>query len=293
VRNTSQHAVDTIVGFRVTGSTPELFNPVDGTIIPQALYTIQGSQTRVPLHLDPYGSAFVVFEQPAAVHVTQIEKDGQQAESVELIRNNRNEFVLPNAAEGTYRLKFSNGLESTTQVEAPSSVDLPASQWTIQFQADRGAPRGRIPLRDFESWTASPDAGMRYFSGTATYRTEFKVKRSPGERTFLTLTSLHEICTIHVNGMNAGTLWAMPYRMDITGKLRDGRNTVELEVTNLWPNRIIGDAQPSATRAYTHTNIRKYTADSPLLPSGLIGPVSLQIERPARVPLTPDTRHRH
>jgi hypothetical protein len=68
----------------------------------------------------------------------------------------------------------------------------------------------------------------------------------------------------------------MPYRLDITLGLREGSNTLELEVTNLWPNRIIGDAQPSATVKYTRTNIRKYTATSPLLPSGLVGSVAIE-----------------
>jgi len=94
-----------------------------------------------------------------------------------------------------------------------------------------------------------------------------------------------------VNGKNAGTIWAMPYRLDITASLSAGRNTLELDVTNLWPNRIIGDAQPSATRTYTKTNIRKYTASSPLLPSGLIGPVTLETVRESKLRATPDSRH--
>jgi hypothetical protein len=85
----------------------------------------------------------------------------------------------------------------------------------------------------------------------------------------------------------------MPYRRDITSLLRDGRNALELDVTNLWPNRIIGDAQPSAGRPYTHTNIRKYTADSPLLPSGLVGPVSLEVERPALLRVPPPSSAGH
>jgi hypothetical protein len=58
--------------------------------------------------------------------------------------------------------------------------------------------------------------------------------------------------------------------------LKDGTNSIELDVTNLWPNRIIGDAQPSTSDAYTKTNISKYTSDSPLLPSGLVGPVTIE-----------------
>ena len=58
--------------------------------------------------------------------------------------------------------------------------------------------------------------------------------------------------------------------------VKSGENTIELEVTNLWPNHLIGDAQPSAGQTYTRTNIRKYSQDSPLLPSGIVGPVTLE-----------------
>ena len=75
----------------------------------------------------------------------------------------------------------------------------------------------------------------------------------------------------------------MPFRLDITDALADGRNALALDVTNLWPNRIIGDAQPSATQTFTRTNIRKYNASSPLLPSGLIGPVAIeQVRQPTQ-----------
>ena len=121
-----------------------------------------------------------------------------------------------------------------------------------------------------------PDAGERYFSGTATYRTQVETPHDAGDRVFLSLSDLHEICTVRINGNPAGTIWAMPYRLDVTDSLKEGSNKLELDVTNLWPNRIIGDAQSSNTHTYTRTNIRKYTRNSPLLPSGLVGPVSIE-----------------
>ena len=235
----------------------------------------------MPLHLDPYGSAFVVFARKAGPHATLITKDGHQVESAGVTGDENSGFVLQNAEAGVYQVKLSDGRQLTAEVIAPKAQDIPASEWTITFQKDRGAPSGPQPLQGFQSWATSPDAGVRFFSGTATYRTSVERKRAAGERVFLTLTGLHEICTVRVNGRDAGTLWAMPYRLDITDSLIDGRNTLELDVTNLWPNRIIGDAQPSVTRTYTQTNIRSYKADSPLLPSGLTGPVSLEIEHPA------------
>ena len=103
----------------------------------------------------------------------------------------------------------------------------------------------------------------------------------------IVLTDLREICTVRINGRPAGTIWAMPYQLDVTGYVMAGKNSLELDVTNLWPNRIIGDAQPSNPHPYTKTNIRKYTSDSPLLPSGLVGPVTIQIIHAPTV-LTPN-----
>jgi hypothetical protein len=247
VRNTTAHPVDSLAAFRIDHGQPELWDSLDGAIVRQRDVQSAGGVTRVPLHLAPFGSTFVVFAQSSVPHAIQ----------------------LPHYED-----------EAPTP---PAKIeDLPASHWTITFQPDRGAPAGLQPLDAFASWTASPTPGIRYFSGTATYRTEIDRTQTPGQHTFLNLTDLREICTVRINGKEAGTIWAMPYRLDITAALIAGRNSIELDVTNLWPNRIIGDAQPTNAHTYTHTNIRKYTANSPLLPSGLIGPVTLESTTPAK-----------
>lgn len=293
VRNKSSHGVDTLVRFRIAGRTPEMWNAVDGKISPQLHYETEGGRTQIPMHLDPYGSIFVVFARRSGLHVTQVFKDGSEAESVGVSGDELSGFILEHAEKGSYRVRLSDGRELTEEVAEAKSVELPPSRWTIAFQAERGAPNGPQPLQDFQSWTASPDPGVRYFSGTATYRTDVDVKRTAGERVSLTLTDLREICTVRINGTSVATLWAMPYRLDITDSLTEGRNSLELDVTNLWPNRIIGDAQPSTTRTYTRTNIRKYTAGSALLPSGLIGPVALEIEGTARLHVAQETGPEH
>jgi hypothetical protein len=252
VRNGSSEAVEATASFRVSGSVPQLWNALDGTTIVPA-YTSQGEITQVPLHLAPYGSIFVVFG--AASRTQGALNSGDRVQSARIIE--------------------------TGNVKQPSSqltsIDLPAKQWTLTFQADRGAPAEPQKLQQFSSWSESTDARIRYFSGTAIYRTSVNLRLSHDQRVVLRLSALHEICTVKVNGNAAGTIWAMPYELDLTGKLSNGKNTIELEVTNLWPNRIIGDAQPSAVQTFTHTNIRKYKADSPLLPSGLVGPVVLEL----------------
>jgi hypothetical protein len=276
VRNTHASTVDALVRFRIAGLTPELWDAVDGSIVRQAHYSVEGGRTTLAVHLAPFGSTFIVFVRSNRTHVDEVLKDGKQFEAAEVTGNAHTGFTLKHAEPGNYTLHLSDGRDLRTSVSAPGILDLPPSQWTISYQADRGAPAGTRPVQEFDSWTLSSEPGVRFFSGTATYRTEVNLKRSLGARIFLSLTDLHEICTVRLNGKPAGTIWSMPYRLDVTDFISDGRNSLELEVTNLWPNRIIGDAQPSATVAYTKTNIRKYRASSPLFPSGLIGPVKME-----------------
>ena len=76
-----------------------------------------------------------------------------------------------------------------------------------------------------------------------------------------------------MNGKALGVLWKKPFRVDVTGAVKPGANSLEVKVTNLWVNRMIGDRQPDAPTQYTFTRPVFYKADSPLLPSGLLGPV--------------------
>ena len=276
VRNKTSRAVSDVVRFRIAGREPELWNAVDGSVRTALRYDVANGVTSMPLHLDAYGSVFVVFQRVAGLHATQVWRDGVAASSVAVSRTMTQAMQLDDAAPGAYRLQLSDGRSVTLEVAPVKSEALPPERWTISFQPDRGAPVGTQPVSAFQSWSDSSDPGIRYFSGTATYRSQIAVARSKGVRYVLALTDLHEIATVRINGKPAGTFWAIPYRLDITDHLLDGRNSIELEVTNLWPNRLIGDAQPGVTKTYTSTNIRKYKADSPLLPSGLVGPVTLE-----------------
>jgi hypothetical protein len=82
-----------------------------------------------------------------------------------------------------------------------------------------------------------------------------------------------ELAEVSVNGKPLGIVWKRPFRVDATGALIAGANVLEVKVTNLWVNRMIGDRQPNAPKQYTFTRPVFYKADSPLLPSGLLGPV--------------------
>jgi hypothetical protein len=94
-------------------------------------------------------------------------------------------------------------------------------------------------------------------------------------RYFIDLGEVKNIAEIIVNGKNMGIFWKKPFRLDITEALKKGKNSVEIKVTNLWVNRLIGDAQPGVEQKITYTTMPFYQADSKLLPSGLLGPVKV------------------
>jgi hypothetical protein len=148
--------------------------------------------------------------------------------------------------------------------------------WRVAFQAGRGAP----PSATFDrlmSWTDSPDAGIRYFSGAAIYSTQIKAPRSwlkSGRRIELDLGDVRELAVVTVNGTRLRTAWHAPFSVDITGALKPGQNRIDIEVVNLWPNRLIGDRQPGTTPV-AFAPMSPYTSSSAPLPSGLLGPVSI------------------
>jgi hypothetical protein len=148
--------------------------------------------------------------------------------------------------------------------------------WQLTFQAGRGAPSSAV-LPQLGSWTTNADAGIRYFSGTADYHRKLPIQRAwlaTGSRVELDLGAVKSLAEVLVNGRSVGILWKVPYRIDLTDALKVGANDLEIRVTNLWPNRMIGDKQPGASKI-TFATLDPYTADSPLLESGLLGPVRI------------------
>lgn len=158
------------------------------------------------------------------------------------------------------------------KLEKAGQISL-GKTWTVTFEG-AGAPSGTTKLSALSSLTESSDTSVKYFSGTATYRNTFKVKGKP-DGISINLGEVGQMADVYINGEHAAFLWKAPYRVDWTGPLKSGKNTIEVRVVNLWVNRLIGDAQPGADKK-AYTLMPFYRADSPLLPSGLIGPVSLE-----------------
>jgi hypothetical protein len=244
VANQSEREWNRGISFRASGREPELWDPATGETSP-ASYTRRGERTDVALHLASYGSIFVVFRRPTTV--------------------------------------------ASRSVDATSRTALAtlSGPWDVRFAPNRGAPAS-ARFDSLTSWTKSADAGVKYFSGTATYMKEITVPAaalSSGAHVEIDLGSVREIAELSVNGTPiGGILWKPPYRADVTRALHAGTNHLEVRVTNLWPNRMIGDLQPGVTKTYTFTDFRPFSKASTLLESGLLGPVTLELVQ--RAPVT-------
>ena len=159
------------------------------------------------------------------------------------------------------------------EVEVLTTLEGP---WTLAFPEGRGAP-GVVTLPKLVSWTEHSDPGVRYFSGMATYVTQFNAPatRSGSGRVVIDLGAVKQIAEVRLNGKPVGYAWRPPFQVDVTDAITAGMNTLEVKVANLWPNRMIGDKQPGATVRYSSATTDPFEAGSPLLPSGLLGPVRL------------------
>ena len=228
--------------FRVSGRQPELWDPVTGTSRDADAFAQTNGRTSVPLSLPAYGSTFVVFRK-------EIPDDQSGAKK-------RNEPVV-------------------------TEISKIAGPWEVSFDLRWGGP-GKVVFDKLEDWTQRPEEGIRHFSGTAVYRKTFDLPASArsqlhaGNKLFLDLGKVRELAEVKLNGQNLGVVWCPPWRVDISDAVMEKDNRLEIEVVNFWPNRIIGDAALPPEKRLTRTNIRAFKADSPLMPSGLLGPISLQ-----------------
>lgn len=170
------------------------------------------------------------------------------------------------------------------RVPAPVAVPLASltGAWSVTFQQGRGAPAG-VVLPALQPLETHADPAVKYFSGEMTYRRSFRLPRGwhRGRPLWLDLGAVHDLAQVTVNGKDVGSVWHPPYRLDIASAVKRGTNMLAVRVANTWVNRLIGDAQPGATRV-TWTAEPTYLPDAPLRPSGLAGPVTLATEAAPR-----------
>jgi len=238
VTNTQMEEAEADCTFRVPPRLPQLWHPDTGKVEPCTGYTRVPGGMKLKLRLPPAGSVFVIFSgtAPEAAPPPVAKVDGQ----------------------------------------APKPLEI-TGPWEVRFPPNLGAPPSRV-FEKLVSWTTIPDDGIKYFSGTATYLKEFDVPAGwlAGDRRLeLSLGQLRNVADVTVNGKPLGILWKPPYACDVTGLVRGGSNELKIEITNLWANRLVGDANLPREKRVTRIT-QKVPIDGPH-ESGLFGPVQLRV----------------
>ena len=152
--------------------------------------------------------------------------------------------------------------------------------WEVCFDPRWGGPE-KVIFDSLIDWTKRPEDDIRHYSGTAVYRNHFNLASMPpaGEKLLLDLGEVHEIASVRLNGMDLGVIWTKPAARTSPAR-RTGENDLEVTVVNLWPNRMIADESLPPGKRLTETNMHKFGAATPLYPSGLLGPVTLETTAP-------------
>ena len=225
--------------FRVKGKQPELWEATTGYIRTLAAYEQTKNTTIVPLKLEAFESVFVVFRK-------------------------------------------STGKTSETGVEAnypePALIADLKGPWTVTFDAAQRGPAAPVVFETLQDWTTSKDDLIKYYAGTAFYSCKFKMdKVTEGKKVIINLGTFSAMAKVTVNNTYAGGLWTAPYTLDITALVKEGDNDLKIEIVNTWMNRLIGDQKLPAAQRLTWCPVNLYKADSPLQPSGLFGPVKIQL----------------
>ena len=239
IANRTDRAVSATCTFRVDGGQPESWDPVtaDRRTLPE--FSRHEGRTQVPLRFEPYQSLLILFRDDA---------DGTAAAPA----------------------------SSKNDVAATPVASLPGP-WQLHFDPAWGGP-AQVQFDTLDDWTTRSEDGIQHYSGIATYRTTFDLPAGAPVDThalFLDLGEVHAMARVRLNGNDLGVVWCAPWRVDITAAVRETGNELEIDVANLWPNRLIGDSALPEDRRLSWTTWNPYKPDSPLLPSGLLGPVRI------------------
>ncbi|MFA6084023.1 glycosyl hydrolase [Mucilaginibacter sp.] len=256
VSNRTNNVVETSPLFRSNTGAPQLWDPVTGQIRQLANYSVKGDLTAVPLKFEAYQSYFIVFS--------------KSVKTAPIAGRNFSENKL---------------------------IKILSGPWQLAFDPKWGGPK-KIRFTKLKDWTLRPEDGIRHYSGTATYRKRFDLPQMAGrkfKKLYLHLGEVNQMARVKLNGKDIGVVWTAPWRVDISNVVLQKHNRLEIEVVNLWANRLIGDelfmddgvknelwpdwlrqGTPRPSKRYTFSTYKYYTKDSPLIRSGLVGPVTIQ-----------------
>ncbi len=238
VANASAAPIETVATFRVAGFAAQWWNPISGEMRVLTDYASKNGLTKLPMRLAPNESGFVIFRKSSA-------------------------------KRGPVQANFPQ----------PRTLVRLSQPWQVAFDPRWGGPAS-VTFDALTDWTQRPEAGIKYYSGKATYKTTFDAPAllQRAARTSLSLGSVKNLASVRLNGQDLGSVWCEPWRVAVpVGLLKRAGNRLEITVANLWTNRLIGDRGKPANERFTSTTFSDPKASLALQPSGLLGPVALEM----------------
>ncbi|MDD4144192.1 MAG: glycosyl hydrolase, partial [Prolixibacteraceae bacterium] len=234
--NQTGKTIDINPSFRINGFKPQLWDAVTGEIRAINEYKEKNGRTIVPMKMETDRSWFVVFTKKSNTLV--------------------NKGYVKNFPK----------YETVLTIESP---------WEVEFENKKIAPK-KIDTTELTDWTLSKDDLLKYYSGTAIYKTTFSYRKAETKNVFIDLGKVGVIGTVFLNKKEIGTTWMAPYRLPITNGLKNGENTLEVKVVNVWRNRLTGDKNLAEAERTTSVLIDNIKPEEELITSGLLGPVTIQ-----------------
>ena len=235
VSNRSGKPVHTDCILRVDNRIPELWDALTGEIRELKSFSTDNGQTIVPMQFDTDQSFFVVFR-----------KDGEP----------------------------SSGKDNFPSFTTVQVLDEP---WSVSFEPSMGGPE-KVVFEKLTDWSTNENDSIKYYSGIGIYCQTFDMKKTSDKQFYLDLGEVNVMAKVWLNGEEVGTAWTYPWQLDISKYIKSGENQLKIEVVNPWVNRLIGDkvlSDKSVREQYTNTTYQPYNTASPLLKSGLLGPVRI------------------
>ena len=298
VRNPSKLWANADCRFRVAGKTPFAWDPSDGQVRPLLTYAVDAGKTVLPLCLPAGGSMFIVLDPGAApLHATSLRQPLSTYPAATLLSAGPGDVEVLAWANGEYAIQLSDeeqkGESRYAKVENIPEALMLDGPWMIHFPENWGAP-AQAEFATLHSWTDDADEGIQYFSGIATYHNVLNVQDvmfASQRRLFLDIGEVRDVARVRLNGKDLGILWKAPFLVEITGTAVAGENTLEIEVANMWINRLTGDLKLPPEQRFTHTNETPREKDIGgdelwhVEPAGLLGPVRLVAAEEVRLTL--------
>jgi hypothetical protein len=238
ISNQSDKSITINPKFRISGKCPELWDATTGSVRDLVAFTLEKETTTVPLKMEACESVFIIFRK----------KSGKPRETI-LSAN------FPDR-------------QTVAELTGP---------WIVTFDEKNRGPVNPLKLETLQDWSSSINDSIKYYSGTAVYKISFILDSiDTKNKLFVNFGIVKSMAKVKLNGKELGGVWTAPWTLDISTSAKAGENTLEVEVVNTWVNRLIGDSKLPQEKRGTWCSINSFKPESPLVSSGLLGPVRIQ-----------------